>query len=168
MLTTRRARWLAASLAALFILALAVTGGRLLSSSAPGGAASNPPPRFAGPGGSGSVVVQQAATGIAPDVTAGPIADQLVVPVSLDVDLRSLPQTPPVRRERHEPEEGSENWESRIEPGLAPAGFIDPIRQTAVGAAAMPASIQNFAGLDFANWGDGWPPDPNGDVGPNN
>ncbi len=31
----------------------------------------------------------------------------------------------------------------------------------------MPAPIQSFNGLDFLNWGSGWPPDPNGDVGPN-
>jgi hypothetical protein len=31
----------------------------------------------------------------------------------------------------------------------------------------MPAPLQSFKGLDFANWGAGWPPDPNGDVGPN-
>jgi hypothetical protein len=37
----------------------------------------------------------------------------------------------------------------------------------------MPSSIQNFAGLSFndtcsgRSCGDGWPPDPNGDVGPN-
>jgi uncharacterized repeat protein (TIGR01451 family) len=31
----------------------------------------------------------------------------------------------------------------------------------------MPVTAQNFAGLDFATWGAGWPPDPVGDVGPN-
>jgi Carboxypeptidase regulatory-like domain len=34
-------------------------------------------------------------------------------------------------------------------------------------AAAAPAPDSNFAGLDFANWGQGHPPDTNGDVGPN-
>ena len=31
----------------------------------------------------------------------------------------------------------------------------------------MPNAIQNFAGLDFNTWGAGYPPDTNGDVGPN-
>ncbi|HEY7066159.1 MAG TPA: carboxypeptidase-like regulatory domain-containing protein [Chloroflexota bacterium] len=32
--------------------------------------------------------------------------------------------------------------------------------------APAPGTIANFDGLDFANWGAGHPPDPNGDVGP--
>ncbi|MDP2990140.1 MAG: hypothetical protein Q8O57_06195, partial [Kiritimatiellota bacterium] len=31
----------------------------------------------------------------------------------------------------------------------------------------MPTPLENFKGLDLANWGSGWPPDSNGDVGPN-
>ncbi|HHN93816.1 MAG TPA: hypothetical protein ENK17_03530, partial [Anaerolineae bacterium] len=31
---------------------------------------------------------------------------------------------------------------------------------------ALTAPTVTFAGLDFAHWGTGWPPDPNGDVGP--
>jgi len=31
----------------------------------------------------------------------------------------------------------------------------------------MPTPLENFKGFDLANWGSGWPPDPNGDVGPN-
>src|SRR5438874_10950084 len=42
----------------------------------------------------------------------------------------------------------------------------DPVRQTSAPAAASPAPSSSFAGLDFANWGAGWPPDTNGDVGP--
>ena len=141
--------------------ALALFGGRLFS---PGGTVPNPP-RFAGPAG---VTVRQAGTGASTNSQPGPVVNPLVLPVSLDVDLSTLPQLPPVRRERNEPEEGAPNWESRIEPGLAPANFVDPVLQASVGAAAMPSPIQNFAGLDFANWGAGWPPDPNGDVGPNN
>ena len=34
-------------------------------------------------------------------------------------------------------------------------------------AAAAPAPDSSFDGLDFANWGQGHPPDTNGDVGPN-
>jgi hypothetical protein len=43
---------------------------------------------------------------------------------------------------------------------------ISPSAIAAVNAPA-PAPNANFAGLDFANWGQGHPPDTNGDVGPN-
>ena len=47
-----------------------------------------------------------------------------------------------------------------------------PVTDTAVqtgGAAApsAPTTGQSFQGLDHTSWGAGWPPDPNGDVGPN-
>jgi hypothetical protein len=39
--------------------------------------------------------------------------------------------------------------------------------QTAAATAAAPAPASSFDGFDYANWGAGWPPDTNGDVGPN-
>jgi hypothetical protein len=42
----------------------------------------------------------------------------------------------------------------------------DPARQTLTPSAPAPAPSHAFPGLDFANWGAGWPPDTNGDVGP--
>jgi IPT/TIG domain len=53
--------------------------------------------------------------------------------------------------------------------GENPPGRVvaDPARQTATPYAAAPAPSTSFPGLDFANWGAGWPPDTNGDVGPN-
>ncbi|HTX93170.1 MAG TPA: hypothetical protein VMC09_18290 [Anaerolineales bacterium] len=162
----RSATLIVVLLVVLLAFALAFAGGRLLNP-VTAAAVSNPPPRFAGPGGN-VVVVRQVGTAAAPGVNPGPAVDPLILPVSLDVDLRTLPQIPPTRSQRNEPEEGAPNWESRIAPGLAPANFVDPALQTSVGTAAMPAPLQNFAGLDFANWGAGWPPDPNGDVGPNN
>src|SRR5437870_6635906 len=42
----------------------------------------------------------------------------------------------------------------------------DPALQTATASTPAPAPSNSFAGLDFANWGAGWPPDTNGDVGP--
>ena len=48
----------------------------------------------------------------------------------------------------------------------APAS--DPVVQQAGGAVATATSGTNWQGLDHTNWGAGWPPDPNGDVGPNN
>src|SRR5919202_3886090 len=49
---------------------------------------------------------------------------------------------------------------------LAAARSLTRIVRTAPSAAA-PAPSSSYAGLDFQNWGAGWPPDTNGDVGPN-
>ena len=40
------------------------------------------------------------------------------------------------------------------------------MRKSSASAAAAPAPLTTFEGLDFANWGAGHPPDTNGDVGP--
>ena len=71
----------------------------------------------------------------------------------------------------------------RTAPGFAPAGsraaekLENPtrtapqlpkvIKRSQMLAAAAPTPDANFPGLDFANWGQGHPPDTNGDVGPN-
>ena len=76
-------------------------------------------------------------------------------------DLRTLPQTRPVKLERPEREEPEID---RIElPGRppSPSAPVPPARN-----APAPPPIQNFDGLDFATWGGGHPPDTNGDVGP--
>jgi len=54
------------------------------------------------------------------------------------------------------------------ETGEAPPSQMqaDPVRQTVAAAAASPSPSSSFAGLDYAGWGAGWPPDTNGDVGP--
>src|SRR5215467_12131406 len=83
---------------------------------------------------------------------------------SSQIDLRALPQIPPVRRERPEREEpeierteikrGTNIQAEAVAPALAPQ------------SAPAPPPSASFDGLDFANWGAGHPPDPNGDVGP--
>lgn len=80
--------------------------------------------------------------------------------VSFDGDLRSLPQIGP--------EEKSLGIEFEMMEMERPnPNFTDPVRQEFRAPDAMPGPIQNFAGLDLTNWGAGWPPDTNGDVGPN-
>src|SRR5204862_8318054 len=44
---------------------------------------------------------------------------------------------------------------------------VDSALQTGGTTASAPTSGSAWVGLDHTNWGAGWPPDPNGDVGPN-
>src|SRR6266545_6780010 len=82
-------------------------------------------------------------------------------------DLRQLPAGLPTQRE-HRPDRGEEREDPPLQ---AIGGFEDRAAQTAAPAAPAPPpgsgnGAGSFAGLDFANFGDGWPPDTNGDVGP--
>ncbi len=82
-----------------------------------------------------------------------------VVPKHFQGDVRNLPQIGPTALgdvELPEPEAGPE----KSAPVKAP-----PI---AAPLTAMPSPTVSFNGLDFASWGAGHPPDPVGDVGPNN
>jgi hypothetical protein len=80
-------------------------------------------------------------------------------------DLRSLPFIPPVKRERPEREEPNANpLPLQTTLGTTPAQAAAPTPPFR--AAAAPAPLSSFDGLDFANWGAGHPPDTNGDVGP--
>ena len=88
---------------------------------------------------------------------------------SWDGDLRSLPSTPPRKRER--PEREPPQPAPTIVPGGPAARTGRNAEQSITGitpgpSAPAPAPIQSFDGLDFANWGAGHPPDTNGDVGP--
>ncbi|HEY8226212.1 MAG TPA: hypothetical protein VIG25_13100, partial [Pyrinomonadaceae bacterium] len=75
-------------------------------------------------------------------------------------DVRRLPlRKPKIKKPRPEPKEPAAELPSTLEPDAA----LQPIAP----AAAAPTPSASFPGLDFANWGNGWPPDTNGDVGPN-
>jgi hypothetical protein len=83
---------------------------------------------------------------------------------SPQLDLRFLPQTPPIRQERPE-REGPV-----VHPVTVEGKVVPPNRNIAAPApqnAPSPSPSANFLGLDFANWGAGHPPDTVGDVGPN-
>ncbi len=97
----------------------------------------------------------------------GPFVETFAEARSLDVDLRTLPQT------------GPENKRLSKEMGQMPAFTRDQGRDTVVQSgdsvgyrpigeplAAAPAPLITFKGLDLQNWGAGWPPDTHGDVGP--
>jgi hypothetical protein len=100
------------------------------------------------------------------------IAGERVVPSRFDGDVRTLSQAAPSSTAR-------ERWDRRILPG-------PPNRKTVPGvppaagpraplgpSAPMPATDHNFPGMSFSDactggqCGAGWPPDTNGDVGPN-
>ena len=85
--------------------------------------------------------------------------------VSFDGDVRSLPSSEPTLIKRVFPER------RRHKPGtvLGPPAVINDVAVQAPLAAAVaaPTPIVSFKGLDFFDWGAGWPPDTVGDVGPN-
>ncbi|NUT21355.1 MAG: hypothetical protein HOV77_19450 [Hamadaea sp.] len=89
---------------------------------------------------------------------SGPVAFT-VAGHSAYIDTRKLPAAPPTRRP---PRQETELRETGPQ-GTGPAAPV----QTAVTALAAPSPTVNVAGLDFQNWGAGWPPDTNGVVGPN-
>ncbi len=79
-------------------------------------------------------------------------------------DLRDLPRTPPVKKER--PEKEAPEFEPLFI-GPKPPTPSKPAAPKVAPAAPAPSPIANFDGLDFNTWGAGHPPDTNGDVGPN-
>jgi hypothetical protein len=91
----------------------------------------------------------------------GPFVETHGKGVSMDKDLRDLPQTGPARK-RPMREMGQM---------AAPAlnGGPDPVLQTSTGLRTLsaPTALTSFKGLDLQTWGAGWPPDTHGDVGPN-
>jgi hypothetical protein len=89
----------------------------------------------------------------------GPTVLPPVVPTTFRGDLRDLrrPKTIPgsLRLQLEQPDASLET-----------ASASDPAVQSSAPLANAPGPSITFAGLDHAGWGDGWPPDTNGDVGP--
>jgi len=85
-------------------------------------------------------------------------------------DIRSLPQTKPVKAERPEREEPQLDPQIFVPPdGLPDQGAKEQAaaaESQSVPSAPAPPPTANFEGLDFNPWGNGHPPDTNGDVGP--
>ena len=92
---------------------------------------------------------------------SGPIFEVHGKAASFDKNLRDLPQTGPKDKKPAR--------EMGVPPNMGPNGNgVDTVLQGAVASSApAPAPSSTFKGLDLQNWGAGWPPDTNGDVGPN-
>ena len=90
-------------------------------------------------------------------------------------DVRNLRSTV-IKKERPEhPAPGEAAAEAGADPDASAALPTEtlPVQldqsamsKSSASAAAAPPPLSSFAGLDFANWGAGHPPDTNGDVGP--
>jgi hypothetical protein len=105
----------------------------------------------------GPGLVRSAGNAPGPDVKPEP--KEKVSPKEFNGDLRKIPPGKPDKGEaRPEPQVPNEA------PGAAQG---DPSLQTAVASAAAPSPTVSFDGLDYQGWGAGFPPDTNGDVGPN-
>ncbi|HAF25441.1 MAG TPA: hypothetical protein DCK93_21460, partial [Blastocatellia bacterium] len=83
-----------------------------------------------------------------------------VKPKAFHGDVRRIPLVKPrIKKERPEPKEPSAELPATTQPDAALQPFAP--------AASAPTPSSTFPGLDLTNWGAGWPPDTNGDVGPN-
>jgi hypothetical protein len=97
----------------------------------------------------------------------GPIVTNPIYPVERNIDLRQLPQRGPDTKDRVFPVLPLLRSKSvPLQGEILDLSKPDPTLQTQMGAAQMLSLLKNFDGLDQANWGVGWPPDTNGDVGP--
>ncbi len=82
------------------------------------------------------------------------------------VDVRRLTSVPPGKSHRLLRMVKLPEFHPRLF-SKAKAEF-DPVVQRGPGKILAPSPILSFDGLDFNNWGAGWPPDVNGDVGKSN
>jgi hypothetical protein len=92
----------------------------------------------------------------------GPFAGTPVSAFSFDGDVRRLPQPKAPSQPREAPRPLRRQMPSA--PARGPSAALDPVRQAQMGTLQSLTPLQNFAGLSFDGW---YPPDPNGDVGPN-
>jgi hypothetical protein len=93
-----------------------------------------------------------------------PIVGTRIPPKSFDGDVSKLAR--PASRQKRELPRPFRLLQSETQ---SPRRFLgrDRVVQYERGSLNMPGPAQSFKGLDFQNWGAGWPPDTNGDVGPN-
>ncbi len=91
----------------------------------------------------------------------GPFIGAPIPASSFDGDVRQLPKP----RQPAQSREAPPVLHLHAANAPAPSTTLDSVRQTQMGTRQSPTPLQNFAGLSFDGW---YPPDTNGDVGPNN
>ena len=96
----------------------------------------------------------------APDVIAPTVVHAPGVG-SFSGDVRHLPQGNKVPRH----EDAQPNGKAPDD-ALHGHAVSDTALQTGGATSSAPTTGDDFVGLDHTGWGAGWPPDPNGDVGP--
>jgi len=151
------------SLVVLTLVVVLAAGSLYLNFSRSNAASLPVPMAMEGAEAEGGMAILDTLTGIAPDAVSGPVYAISAPAASMDVSLDKLPQIPPAvqrpMREMPSPDTGISATD-----GLGP----DPVAQLDYNTImAMPGVTTSFKGLDLANWGGGWPPDTDGDVGPN-
>jgi hypothetical protein len=109
-------------------------------------------------GASALMMAMPQAQGTPPETGSLPVVVQLTQGRPFDDDVRRLPTSLPTQHDdlRNRGEE----------PRLPSVSFGDQSAQVLAPAVAAPPVSSSFPGLDFQNYGAGWPPDTNGDVGP--
>ena len=95
----------------------------------------------------------------------GPFVETHAAAVSMDKDLRDLPQTGPTQKRPYR-EMGSLPTIQKPGTGLDPVLQVEDGNRAMIEMAAAPAPLTSFKGLDLQTCGGGWPPDTHGDVGP--
>ena len=101
-----------------------------------------------------------------PGIEAIAYGVETVIPDEFNGDVRDLPPAPHAPRAQMKKQRP-------VGTKVAPPADLVPDLPNSVPLAPMPSPIQNFAGLSFSDpvtgglAGAGWPPDINGDVGPN-
>ncbi len=117
-----------------------------------------------------------AAASTAPPVQADPCAKvekgATVYPAEQKQDLRFIPVVPE-KQQRFDSRDWEEKFKEPKPHKVGPSAYKAPESVSQVPMAAMPNPSLTFAGLGFSDsctggqCGAGWPPDTNGDVGPN-
>jgi Carboxypeptidase regulatory-like domain len=113
------------------------------------------------------IAATSAARAASPPAAPVPEVGAPVLPTVWNGDLRDLPQVGPLADGRKPFIADEELTPNEIEAMKHTFHGVKLGGPSTSESAPAPAPIANFAGLDLQNFGAGWPPDTNGDVGPN-
>jgi hypothetical protein len=125
-------------------------------------------PLSEGSGPTGVLTLDTEADSAKSQLIEGPFFGEEVKPASFDGDVRSLPAEKPAERNVPELNLFGPETPGKTELENEGATIADPAMQLDYPVMPnIPAPSISFKGLDYQNWGAGFPPDTHGDVGPN-